>query len=574
MDQEARQAHSDPTQSTIRHLLDAVSTVTTRFHIASLNRQIAVCQALFSKNTLIDIAILGQFKAGKSSFINSLLGEPLLPIGVIPVTTVITRLRHGSRPRAIVTHFDGAFSEIGINEIEGFISEEKNPANEKNVEVVDIELPSLQQYAGLRLVDTPGLGIVFRYNTETSEEWLPEVGAAIVAVSADRPLSENDIKLVRTLMAHTPRILLLLTKADLLSQDEQKKVVKFFKDTVQREFGRDFPVYLYSTVSGTDLLKARVDKLILGLSENRDQEFRHILQHKVASLAKACLDYLEIALKTSQQADSDREELKKLILTEKLNYDLMRSELFLIARESTLQTRTFIAMRLEAERPEFTRKLITRLREEMLSWQGNLWSLTRQYEAWLEENLTQELTRLSKKEHRHFFGTLDKAYRGISRSLEFFRVLLGRNIEQVLGVKLSETEWEIDVPEPSHPDVAFTKVFDFHFDLLWFLIPMVIFRGVFERQFLKKIPGIARMHLSRLAYQWEVRINRTIEEVRSQALTYVQEELATIDVLLSGTAGQTDDIRGALRDIESDLAHLDGMGTGAQQIPTSLPDRE
>ena len=560
MDQEARQAHSDPIQSTIRQLLDTVSTATARFHIASLNRQIAVCQALLRENPLIDIAILGQFKAGKSSFINSLIGEPLLPVGVIPVTTVITRLRYGSRPQAIVIHFDGFTSEVDVHAVEAFISEEKNPANEKNVEVVDIELPSLKQYTGLRLVDTPGLGSVFRYNTETSEEWLPEVGAAIVAVSADRPLSENDIKLIRSLMTHTPRILLLLTKADLLNQDEQEQVMKFFRETSRREFGRDLPVYLYSTVSGTDLLKARVDKLLLTLSDNHDQEFQHILQHKVASLAKACLDYLGIALKTSRQADSDREELKKLILTEKLNYDLMRSELFLIARENALQTRAFVAARLEAERPEFTRKLIARLREEMHCWKGNLWKLTRQYEAWLEENLTQELTELSKKEHRHFFGTLDKAYRGISRSLELFRVLLGRNIEQVLGVKVSETTWEIDVSEPSHPDVAFAKTFDFHLDLLWFVIPMFIFRGLFERHFLGKMPAIAQMHLSRLAYQWEVRINKVIQQMRDQAIQYVQDELSTIEALLSGTAGQTDDIRRALRDIESDLTKLDGMG--------------
>jgi len=45
-------------------------------------------------------------------------------------------------------------------------------------------LPALARYPGLRLVDTPGLGSVFKYNTETSEEWLPQVGAAIVAVSA------------------------------------------------------------------------------------------------------------------------------------------------------------------------------------------------------------------------------------------------------------------------------------------------------------------------------------------------------------------------------------------------------
>jgi GTP-binding protein EngB required for normal cell division len=512
-----------------------------------------VCQGLFRESPLIDVAILGQFKAGKSSFINSLIGQPLLPVGVIPVTTVITRLQYGSSSRAVVTHFDGTFSETDINDIETFISEEKNPANEKNVEVVDIELPFLEPYAGLRLVDTPGLGSVFRYNTETSEEWLPEVGAAIVAVSAERPLSENDIKLVRDLMSHTPRILLLLTKADLINQEQQKQVVKFFRDTIRREFSRDLPVLLYSTLSGTDVAKARIDKLLLSLSENRDQEFRNILKHKLTSLATNCLDYLEIALKTLRQADQDREELKKLIFTEKLNYDLMRSELFLIARDNMLQTRMFIAARLDAVRPEFTNRLVARLREAMPSWKGNLWNLTRRYEAWVEENLMQELTQLSKKEHRHFFGTLDKAYRGITRSLDLFRVLLGRNIEQVLGVKLTETAWDIDVPEPSHPDVAFAKTFDFHFDLLWFLIPMFIFRGPFERHFLGKMPAVARMHLSRLAYQWEMRINKVIEQIRDQAIEYVEDELSTIDALLSQTAGQTEKVRKSMSGIREQL---------------------
>ncbi|PIX26526.1 MAG: dynamin, partial [Deltaproteobacteria bacterium CG_4_8_14_3_um_filter_45_9] len=102
--------------------------------------------------------ILGQFKSGKSSFLNSLIGKPILPVGVIPVTTTITRIQYGKRERVIVRHFDGQQTDVDIGAIEEFISEAKNPANQKNVEVVDLELPSLEKYAGLRLVDTPGLG--------------------------------------------------------------------------------------------------------------------------------------------------------------------------------------------------------------------------------------------------------------------------------------------------------------------------------------------------------------------------------------------------------------------------------
>jgi GTP-binding protein EngB required for normal cell division len=537
-------------------IVDRIREVSARFEVVSLNRDIDACENLFTQDQIIDVAILGQFKAGKSSFINSLIGLDVLPVGVIPVTTVITRLHYDQEPKAVITGFDGTKTGAAINEVGQFISEEKNPANEKNVETVDIGLPALSRYPGLRLVDTPGLGSAFKYNTETSREWLPEVGAAIVAVSADRPLSENDINLLRELARYTPKIILLLTKVDLLSPSQQEEVVGFFKDTLKREINRELPIYLYSIRSNTDSLKSRIDKVLLSLSAHRDTEFVNILRHKTASLAKSCLAYLAIALKTSEQADADRESLKKLILTEKLNYDLIRSELFAVTRENMLRTRPAIAARLDAGRAEFTRGLIGRLRKEMPAWKGNLWRLTRRYEEWLEENLTRELHQLSQKEHRHFFGTLNRAYISVSRSLDLFRNLLDKNIEAVLGVKLTPAEWDVSVPEPNHPDVAFTRVFDFHFDLLWFLIPMAVFRGVFERHFLKKVPGIAQMHLSRLAYQWEVRINGTIEEIRDQALKYVQEELATIDALLSQTAGKSDEIRRTMGEVGDELEEL------------------
>jgi GTP-binding protein EngB required for normal cell division len=554
---EWKPVQSLPVESNGRLILEKVLETSRRFNLHSLDRQIEACQSLFGQEKIIDVAILGQFKAGKSSFINSLIEQEVLPVGVTPVTTVVTRLRYGREPKAIVTHFDGRRVDVSLTDVEQFISEEKNPANEKQVEIVDLELPGLKRYPGLRLVDTPGLGSVFKYNTDTSEEWLPEVGAAIVAVSADRPLSENDLNLIRELAKYTPRIILLLTKVDLLSEAQQTEVIRFLKNALQRGINRQLPVYPYSTRVGTDLLKARMDSLLVGLSRNRDTEFRNILHHKLASITKSCLGYLELALKTSLKADSERDSLKKLILTEKLNFDLIRSELFSMARDNMLQTRTLIAARLETKRPEFTRRLMARLREEMPAWKGNLWRLTRRYEEWLEENLTKELNELSRSEHRHFFGTLSRASLSISRSLELFRNMLDRNIETVLGVKLSSPSWDLDVPEPSHPDVAFTKVFDIHLDLLWFLIPMFIFRGAFERHFLNQMPRTAETHLSRLAYQWEVRINKAIERIRNQAIDYVRKELSTIDALLSQSVERSAEIRTTIRDLHENLETLE-----------------
>ena len=541
----------------ISNLLQTIHDASDRFQLISLARQLEAAQSLLAQNPPIDVAIIGQFKAGKSSFLNSLIGQPILPVGAIPVTTAITRLQYGNIERAVVRHFDGLTTDVSLADIAEFTSEAKNPGNQKNVSIVDIALPSLKNYAGLRLVDTPGLGSVYKYHQSTAESWLPAVGTALLAVSADRPLSEHDLELIRELTSYTPNIILLLTKADLLSSDQQQEVIQFFKQTLQRELNRELPVYLYSTHNKTEQYRKLIEEEILHkISINRDFEFLRILRHKTQSLSKSCLSYLNIALKTAIQADHDRAGLHEQILNEKVNADLIREELGIISRENQRQSRPLIQTYLEQFQKPLTKKVKGKLEKDMPAWRGNLWKLSRRYEEWVSETMTEEMRHLSTAEHHNFFGTMRKAHASFTRSLEAFRKFLAENIQKVLGVKLAEVDWKIEVAEPDHPDIAFTKSFDFHLDLIWFLIPMFIFRKIFERHFIHSIPREVEINLSRLAYQWEKRINTAIGAMRIQAITYVQEELATIEILLSKTQGQTDEIRRLMTELENQSESL------------------
>lgn len=543
--------------SRLKSLHQTIVAIKERFGIASLQRPLEAFQGMLVEDPLIDVAILGQFKAGKSSFINSLIGRAILPVGVIPVTTAITRLQYGNEEKAVVTHFDGKRTEIRLDDLADFTSEAKNPANEKNVEVIDITLPSLREYEGLRLVDTPGLGSVFQYHKATSENWLPEVGAALLAISADRPLSENDLQLIRELTTHTPNILLLLTKVDLLTPEQQMEVVTFFKNTLARELNKYFPVHLYSTKVNTDQLKNDlVQNVFQKLVANRTTEFRSIAVHKGRSLAQSCMGYLQIAMQTSLKADTDRDTLKSMILDERVNYDLIREETLIITRENQNQTRMLLANYLSRFEAPLRDKLTRALAEEMPAWKGNLWQLTRRYEQWLSEAMATEIRRISSTEHKHFYGTLKKAHASLIRSLELFRMLLKDNLQKVLGVTLGEVEWKIDVVEPDHPDTSIPGTFGYHLDLLWFLIPMFIFRGVFEKNFQQKIPWKVEINISRLAAQWETRINRAIDAMRQQAMTYVQDEMTTIESLLARTQGQTEEIKGMILDLQQQADHL------------------
>ena len=533
-----------PIQHLAQEGLRKARSICDRMQILTLDRQIEACEGLLVENPPIDVAILGQFKAGKSSFVNSLIGQDVLPVGVIPVTTVITRLRFGERERALISFYDGTNREIPVGSLDEYTSEAKNPSNQKNVETVDIELPALADYAGLRLVDTPGLGSVFKAHMEVSSNWLPEVGAAVLAVSADRPLSENDLQLIRELTQYTPRIILLLTKADLLSPSQQDEVVKFFEDTVRRELNREFPIFLYSTKTDTGRFRHRLEaELFFKLAVNRDFEFRKILQHKANSVIRGCLGYLEVALKTSLQADEDRESLRRQILDEKVSFESMREELFFIARENQKQTRIFIMNILQNFMKPLWHEIMQRLQAEMKEWTGNLWQLTRRYEQWVADAMTEEMRRISRKEHRHFYGTLKKAHASLARSLEAFRMLLNGNVRKVLGVSLAEAEWDIKIAEPEQPDIRTFRASNYNLDLIWFLIPMFLFRRAFEKRFVEKIPWEVETNINRLAAQWEDRINAAIDGMHRQAVQYVRDETATIEALLSGARGRTGEIR-------------------------------
>lgn len=106
-----------------------------------------------------------------------------------------------------------------------------------------------------------------------------------------------------------------------------------------------------------------------------------------------------------------------------------------------------------------------------------------------------------------------------SRSpLEAFRVILNGNVQKVLGVSLAEAEWDIRIAEPEQPDIRTFRASNYNLDLIWFLIPMFLFRRAFEKRFLEKIPWEVETNINRLAAQWEDRINAAIDGMQKQYL--------------------------------------------------------
>ncbi len=277
-----------PAPEILREMLCTVGNVCRRRKISALDDFLESCRVLAGEETL-NVAILGRFKAGKRSFLNHLLGRPLLPVGVVPVTSVITEIRWGAVERTEVLHNDGRAEIIPAERINDSVAEGENPENVKQVDRVRVELPSMDRYRGIRFVDTPGLESVFEHNTEASLDWLPNAGLALVAVGVDPPLSQRDLELIRRLQRYTPNISILLTKVDILGEQERSEVREFIETQLERSGSQSVPVFPFSVRPGFASLREELDqRLLLRTRADLSDQQRAILVHKLDSLLGEC----------------------------------------------------------------------------------------------------------------------------------------------------------------------------------------------------------------------------------------------------------------------------------------------
>jgi len=133
----------------MQDLLKTILTIAKKQDFQGIIKEANDLEQFSQPNNWLDVVVLGQFKAGKSSLINSFLQRDVLPMGVLPVTAIITRLVYGSEEHVVITKLDGSKFEISINELSAYVTEKENPENEKEVYLVDIELPALKGFEKL-----------------------------------------------------------------------------------------------------------------------------------------------------------------------------------------------------------------------------------------------------------------------------------------------------------------------------------------------------------------------------------------------------------------------------------------
>ncbi len=185
------------------------------------------------------VAAVGQFKRGKSTLLNALVGQPVLPAAVVPVTSIPTILRYGDSLSARVRFQDAAWVEIPVPSVAEYVSEENNPENARGVAGIEIFVPSKLLGTGMCLADTPGLGSVFAGSTAATRAFIPHIDAAFIVMGVDPPLSGEELQLVDRVAQDVRELIFVLNKADRANEQERAEAVEFSRRVLEARLGRE-----------------------------------------------------------------------------------------------------------------------------------------------------------------------------------------------------------------------------------------------------------------------------------------------------------------------------------------------
>lgn len=241
----------------VEDLLKELAEIAANSNLHTLEKEIVEDRIPSLHKGRITLVVLGEFNHGKSTVVNALLGQEVLPMGITPTTAVITHLVHGEAHKARVKPaMDGEIYDIEINDVEGVVKHVEEASIEP--EYVEISHPNPFLDNGLVLVDTPGVNDISRQKVEITYGYLPRADVILYVLDATQVLKKSEVTFIkdRLLKANRDRIIFILGKIDALSDADAREVELYARERLAGLIG-DVELYAFSA---REALQAQKEK--------------------------------------------------------------------------------------------------------------------------------------------------------------------------------------------------------------------------------------------------------------------------------------------------------------------------
>ena len=273
------------------------------------------------ENKKITIAVIGQFKRGKTTLINTILGRPVLPVGIVPITAAITRIEYaepeetaedaaGEAARdagdiATVYFRNGLCEQVPAADLHMYISEQENHDNERDVAEVELLTEAEFLKDGLTLVDTPGVGSVHENNSKSAVDFAKESDGVVFMLSVDSPLNQIEVDFLRKVRRFAGKFYFAVNKIDRVDEEELEEYLEYCTALIRNIMElEDEDAKALKLIPVSAKKNIGVDVLTEMIRQDLVERGAEIMERSVG------LKLLEILSSTRRQIASYREVLK------------------------------------------------------------------------------------------------------------------------------------------------------------------------------------------------------------------------------------------------------------------------
>ena len=186
------------------------------------------------------VAVIGEFKRGKSSLVNAIIGSEVLPTDILPMTAAITRVTYGTERKILIRYRDGHTEENTVAQLMEYATkyDEQKAKRAAAVEEIEVSYPSPFLKNHIDIIDTPGLNDTDKM-TEVTLGVLGEVDAALVVISANYPISMTEKNLIIDLISRRQirHLVFAITHIDAVSsrKSQQDKQLQYLTERISND---------------------------------------------------------------------------------------------------------------------------------------------------------------------------------------------------------------------------------------------------------------------------------------------------------------------------------------------------
>lgn len=206
-----------------------------------------------------------------------------MPTGVIPVTSVITRIRYGKDLKVKISFSNGSERQVPVESLREYVTEAGNPNNTKNVTIADVFVPALILKDGLILIDTPGVGSTYLSGTKVTFQFLDRVDFAVFVLAVDPPIGQQELELLSSLSSKSNKILFVLNKVDYVDAADVSESVRYCEKIITEHIEPNAISTKIYPLSAKSALEARLHSNAERVKNSGIEKFETALKESLLS---------------------------------------------------------------------------------------------------------------------------------------------------------------------------------------------------------------------------------------------------------------------------------------------------